>query len=257
MATLGTSMATAHWIIITFDGAGCTDHDSGVRLAIFCGSVKLLNQSPNSIYNLVTYRAADHAEHLVTLNARFSGVRPALCRCATRGPLEIRKHYKSLSDNLKLKFLTDWHKSHNATDYNESPAFPYHAVFCDLLHLYLNNFNAAMVEAFDRHLRADYKDNATIQAVQTDCRDKINALLRAPGANLYMQLGTDAKHAATGPAMYKIMQHPTLLADCMDAMQPLWDLLEATSNMQEQGAEGPTVVYVDELEGDDAVVPQL
>ena len=87
MATKGTSMATAHWIIITFDGAGCTDHDSGVRLAIFCGSVKLLNQSPNSIYNLVTYRAADHAEHLVTLNARFAGVRPALCRCATPGPL--------------------------------------------------------------------------------------------------------------------------------------------------------------------------
>ena len=54
MATAGTKL-DPHLIMLTGDGAGLTEADSGVRIAVFVGSVRKLNQSTHAIYNLVFY----------------------------------------------------------------------------------------------------------------------------------------------------------------------------------------------------------
>lgn len=87
MATAGTE-ADPHWIMVTGDGAGLTEDDTGVRVGIFCGSVEKLNQSTHAVWNLVFYKASEHAESYETLSARCANVRPALCRIYSTGEVQ-------------------------------------------------------------------------------------------------------------------------------------------------------------------------
>ena len=52
------------WIMLSMDGAGITNGpgESGVRLVFYLGPVEKMNQSRYGITNLVTYKAAQHAE---------------------------------------------------------------------------------------------------------------------------------------------------------------------------------------------------
>ena len=84
MATAGTE-DDPHWMMLTGDGAGLTETDSGVRVAVFCGSVRRLNQSTHGIHNLVFYRESQDAESYVTLMARTANIRSALCRLYNKG----------------------------------------------------------------------------------------------------------------------------------------------------------------------------
>ena len=80
MATTGEDLENAHWVMLTMDGAGLTHAESGVRVAMYLGSVELLNQSVLGIRNLTQYRESTGAEAYVTLRARTSGPRPQLCK---------------------------------------------------------------------------------------------------------------------------------------------------------------------------------
>lgn len=86
MATAGTKL-DPHLIMLTGDGAGLTEADSGVRIAVFVGSVRKLNQSTHAIYNLVFYKADSDAESYETIMARSAGIRPSLCRIYSDGQL--------------------------------------------------------------------------------------------------------------------------------------------------------------------------
>ena len=88
MATAGTR-EDPHLIMLTGDGAGLTEADSGVRIAVFVGSVRNLNQSTHAIYNLVFYKASSDAESYETIMARSAGIRPSLCRLYSDGQLML------------------------------------------------------------------------------------------------------------------------------------------------------------------------
>jgi hypothetical protein len=82
--------AMLHKIGTAKDGAGLTvgPGESGVRLVFYLGSVEKMNQSRHGITNLVTYKAAQHAESYETLQARCSSVRKQLCKIHNRQYIE-------------------------------------------------------------------------------------------------------------------------------------------------------------------------
>ena len=101
MATKGTE-DDPHWMILTGDGAGLTEAESGVRIAVCVGSVRKLNQSMHAIYNLVFYKADENAESYETIMARCANVRPQLCRIFKEG--QCRNEDGSLS-GIHVKFM--------------------------------------------------------------------------------------------------------------------------------------------------------
>ena len=80
MSTSGKSPETAHWLMLSMDGAGVSRAESGVRLVMYPGSVRKMNQSIFGITNLVQYKAASHAESYETLEERCAFIRPQLCK---------------------------------------------------------------------------------------------------------------------------------------------------------------------------------
>eukprot|EP00966_Prymnesium_polylepis_P163628 3782668-Prymnesium_polylepis.2 len=88
----GTAPDKPVWIMLSMDGAGLTNGpgESGVRLVFYLGSVERMNQSRHGITNLVTYKAAQHAESYETLQARCSSVhvRKQLCQIHNRQYIE-------------------------------------------------------------------------------------------------------------------------------------------------------------------------
>ena len=86
----GSSPDKPVWIMLSMDGAGLTNGpgESGVRLVFYLGSVERMNQSRHGITNLVTYKAAQHAESYETLEARCSSVRKQLCKIHNRQYIE-------------------------------------------------------------------------------------------------------------------------------------------------------------------------
>ena len=89
-ATAGTE-ADPHWIIATMDGAGVSRTESAVRVALFPGSVELMNQSKAGICDVVRYKAGSAAESYPTLDARLSGVRPQLAKIWRDGFITRRR----------------------------------------------------------------------------------------------------------------------------------------------------------------------
>ena len=85
MATDGKTEATAHQLCVTMDGAGITHDENGVRVALFPGSVELMNQSSNQILDLVFYKAGGMAEDYYVLLARCASVRTQLCEIYKAG----------------------------------------------------------------------------------------------------------------------------------------------------------------------------
>eukprot|EP00966_Prymnesium_polylepis_P095493 2211973-Prymnesium_polylepis.1 len=51
-----------HVWVLTMDGAGLTSAESGVRLAMYPGSVQKMNQSVQIMNNLVSFRESHAAE---------------------------------------------------------------------------------------------------------------------------------------------------------------------------------------------------
>ena len=86
-STMGTE-EDPHWIVLTGDGAGLTDDDSGVRIVALPGTTELLNQSTNLVHNLCMWRASSLAEHWDTVLLRMAHVRPALMRIWQSGQLK-------------------------------------------------------------------------------------------------------------------------------------------------------------------------
>jgi len=87
MATSGLAAEDAHWIMLTMDGAGLTHAENGVRVAMFPGSVQKMNQSSNTILDLVFYKAGGAAEDYYVLLARCAVIRVALCKIFKDGGL--------------------------------------------------------------------------------------------------------------------------------------------------------------------------
>ena len=83
-ATKGTD-SDPHWLMQTMDGAQLTQVRSGVRISLYAGSVRNMNQSRNCVYNLANYQEQTLAEDHGTLLARVAHVRPQLCRLYERG----------------------------------------------------------------------------------------------------------------------------------------------------------------------------
>ena len=50
-----------HWLIESMDGAGLTHTASGVRVVLFAGSVRKLNQSRHGVHNIASYQATSYA----------------------------------------------------------------------------------------------------------------------------------------------------------------------------------------------------
>ena len=98
-ATAGT-LEDPHWFIVSMDGAGLAAAYSGVRVVLFAGSVKKMNQSLHGIHNIAEYSAGSHAEDHATLMARCSFLRGQLCRVYSKG-------YVSRRDGTKVyvKFM--------------------------------------------------------------------------------------------------------------------------------------------------------
>lgn len=67
-------------IVFTGDGGGITSDDSMVRVVVFAGSVRGMNQSTHGIHNITAYRRSTHAEAWLTLRSAMAGTRPALCQ---------------------------------------------------------------------------------------------------------------------------------------------------------------------------------
>ena len=84
MASKGT-LDDPDWIVESMDGAGLTHVASGVRVVLFPGSVRKMNQSRHGVRNLAAYQETSHAEDHGTLMARCAHLRPQLCRIFRRG----------------------------------------------------------------------------------------------------------------------------------------------------------------------------
>ncbi len=74
-----------HWIILTGDGAGLTDDESGVRVCMIPGTTERLNQSTHLVHNAALWRAASQAEAWGTVKLRMALTRPALMRIWQEG----------------------------------------------------------------------------------------------------------------------------------------------------------------------------
>ena len=83
-ASAGTEV-DPHWLIISMDGAGLAATYSGVRVVLFAGSVRRMNQSLHGIFNIAEYHAGSHAEDHAVLMARCSFLRPQLCQTYVDG----------------------------------------------------------------------------------------------------------------------------------------------------------------------------
>ena len=105
MASKGTE-GDEHWIIESMDGAGLTHVASGVRVVVYPGSVRRMNQSRNGVRNIATYQATTMAEDHGTLMARCAYIRPQLCKIFKRG-------YLTRPDGTKVfvKFMLSADKS--------------------------------------------------------------------------------------------------------------------------------------------------
>ena len=95
-----------HWLIESMDGAGLTHTASGVRVVLFAGSVRKLNQSRHGVHNIASYQATSYAEDHGVLMARCAFIRPQLCRIFKSG-------YVSRADGTKIyvKFMLSADKS--------------------------------------------------------------------------------------------------------------------------------------------------
>ena len=105
MASKGTE-ADPHWIMENMDGAGLTHAASGVRIVVFPGSVRKMNQSRHGVRNIAEYQATTMAEDHGTLMARCAYIRPQLCKVFKRG-------YLTRPDGTKVfvKFMLSADKS--------------------------------------------------------------------------------------------------------------------------------------------------
>ena len=95
-----------HWLMESMDGAGLSHAASGVRIVLFAGSVRKLNQSRHGVHNLAAYQATSYAEDHGVLMARCAFIRPQLCRIFKSG-------YVARADGTKIyvKFMLSADKS--------------------------------------------------------------------------------------------------------------------------------------------------
>ena len=143
--------------------------------------------------------------------------------------LAERKRIELLEEGPRTKALEEWSMNNHGQEFNRHPLLPYHDSGPDVLHLNINQWNSAAVEAFHEHLLlADDKEaDPGLRAKAKEIRDLVNARLQESGTNLMLSFGIKGKgHSVNGPKLKKFMRNPTLLVDLIKLMEPLYDLME-------------------------------
>lgn len=84
-------------------------------------------------------------------------------------------------------------------------------------------------QAVHEHLRIETPDKE-VEAVIASVRDTVNAMWRAKQLPKLIQFGCDGKgehtHSLNGPTLKKVLRDPTLIIDTIDAMAPVYRLME-------------------------------
>ena len=125
-------------------------------------------------------------------------------------------------------FEEKWSNEMRGQEFGHYPALPYHDVVTDMLHLYLNEWNAALTEAFHQHLLlAEDATDKQIKQLAGETRDKVNARLKQAGTNLMLQFGLPKKsHAVNGPKLKVFLRDVDLLRDLVELLRPMYALME-------------------------------
>ena len=137
-----------------------------------------------------------------------------------------------MGDAEREKHDEKWSEDNKGQHYGWYPALPYHMAAPDMLHMSLNQVNAATEEAFHSHLLDSAYDNASLKALAADTRKKVNARLKKHadegGAGVLLTFGMPGSlHTANGPKMKALLRDPTLLVELCALMRPLWAAAEA------------------------------
>ena len=144
-----------------------------------------------------------------------------------------RDAYNKMDPDAQAKAQATHQALHYAQDYDRAAAMiPHDKVFPDMLHMYTNEWNDIGHEGVHRHLVEPHTDKE-ICALQDTARTKVNEILRSPGLNLYVQYGlADVRHAMNGPGLLKLMNAPEKLMGIIDAMVPLYELMEEKGELK-------------------------
>ena len=88
--------------------------------------------------------------------------------------LAYRAKIDRMDDKQRAKHDDDWSVANQGQHYGWYPALPYHACYPDMLHMALNQFNDATLEAFHSHLLDEAYTQPALKALATTVRDKVN-----------------------------------------------------------------------------------
>ena len=146
--------------------------------------------------------------------------------------LAYRAKIDRMDDKQRAKHDDDWSVANQGQHYGWYPALPYHACYPDMLHMALNQFNDATLEAFHSHLLDEAYTQPALKALATTVRDKVNVRLKGHadqgGAGVLLTFGQPGKlHVANGPKMKSLLRSPRLLLDLCELMRPLYAACEA------------------------------
>ena len=138
-----------------------------------------------------------------------------------------RKEVADMNSADREKFLDEWSAQNFGQEFGRAPALPYHEDVSDMLHLYINQWNAALTEAFHKHLLAEDYTDKELRARAAGIRDEVNTRLHQEGTNLILHFGVQEKsHAVNGPKLKKFLRDATLLTDLIELMRPLYEMME-------------------------------
>lgn len=142
--------------------------------------------------------------------------------------LALRARIEKMTAAERNTFEEKWSNEMRGQEFGHYPALPYHDVVTDMLHLYLNEWNAALTEAFHQHLLlAEDATDKQIKQLAGETRDKVNARLKQAGTNLMLQFGLPKKsHAVNGPKLKVFLRDVDLLRDLVELLRPMYALME-------------------------------
>ena len=139
----------------------------------------------------------------------------------------LHKQVADMDSASRERFLDEWSAQNFGQEFGRAPALPYHEDVSDMLHLYINQWNAGLTEAFHKHLLAEDYTDKELRARAAGIRDEVNKRLHQEGTNLILHFGVKEKsHAVNGPKLKKFLRDATLLTDLVELMRPLYEAME-------------------------------
>ncbi|KAL1508286.1 hypothetical protein AB1Y20_004400 [Prymnesium parvum] len=120
-------------------------------------------------------------------------------------------------------------KQHLASQWGREPLIPFHMVQWDPMHGLHNEFNALINEPVHEHLKIESPDKE-VEAIVESVKNRVNVMWKEKQLPKFIQFGRDGKgensHALNGPTVKAVLRDPNLIIDTIEAMAPVYALME-------------------------------